>query len=91
MDRAPAKLPNTTSRLIAMAIVLVGDAEDVRRIMGAADEDFAGYRSGDKEPPWQQFDRLIELIMARQREHIAESRRRLQDLKQGKPPPKASA
>ena len=92
MDRPPAGLPTTTSRLIAMAILLVGDDEEVRRTMRAAGEDFALYRKGAKEPPWQQFDRLIELIIARQRQQIQETRRRLEQARKKKDrPPKSSA
>lgn len=91
MDRAPQKLANTTSRLIAMAILLVGDEDEVRKTMRAPEADFALYRAGTKEPPWQQFDRLIELIITRQREQIQSSRRALEQVRKKIKPPKPSA
>ena len=77
MERAPEILPNTTSRLIAMALLLVSDEEVVRRSMGASAEDFTLYREGKKEPPWPAFDGLVELIVSRQRERMARTRVRL--------------
>jgi hypothetical protein len=81
MDRAPGKLPNTTSRLIAMAVSLVGDAEAVRKEMGCTPPELREYCAGRKEPPFAELDRLIQLIVreqglliARNRELIAKGR-----------------
>ncbi len=64
-----------------MAILLLGEAKQLRTVMGASPEDFALYRNGTKEPPWEQFDRLIEIIMVRQREEIERTRARLRDIR----------
>ena len=69
MDRTP--LSNTTSRLIAMAISLVGHAERVRSEMQCSSEDFRDYCVGHKELPWPELDRLIGLITRAQGEGIA--------------------
>jgi hypothetical protein len=74
MDRVPAKLPNTSSRLIAMAASLIGDAESVRKEMGCSLADFAEYCTGRKEPSWPEFDRLIELVVREQSRLIARNR-----------------
>ena len=74
MDRGRDKLPNTTSRLIAMAVTLVGSAQVVRERMGCEVDDFVDYRAGKKEPDWVQFGRLVELIIAEQRKVITANR-----------------
>jgi hypothetical protein len=74
MDRAPPKLPNTTSRLIAMAASLVGEAEQVRAHMACSAADFLEYCAGRKEPPMPEFDRLISLIVREQGKIIAANR-----------------
>jgi hypothetical protein len=83
VDRAPAKLPNTCSRLIAMATSFVGSADDVKAIMKCADEDFRAYCDGTKEPSWPELDKLVTLIIreqskviARNREFLAAARRK---------------
>ena len=74
MDRLPGKLPNTTSRLIAMAVSLVGDGEAVRLAMQSSAQDFGDYRAGRKEPPFSELDRLIILIIREQGQMIARTR-----------------
>ena len=70
MDRGPEKLPNTASRLIAMAASLVGGAEAVRRAMVCSPEDFQNYCSGLEEPPYAELDRLVTLIIVEQQKII---------------------
>lgn len=74
MDRLAGKLPNTTSRLIAMAVSLVGDGETVRSAMQSSAEDFGDYRAGRKEPPFPELDRLVNLIIREQGQMIARTR-----------------
>lgn len=83
VDRAPRKLPNSSSRLIAMAASLAGSAEAVRKLMGCSEEEFRDYRSGRKEVPWSQLDPVVGLIVyeqgkvvRRNRAAIEEARRR---------------
>jgi hypothetical protein len=73
MDRAPPRLPNTTSRLIAMAVSLVG-AADVMARMKCSEEDFRQYCEGQKEPTWPELDKLVTLIIEQQRVRIAKNR-----------------
>ena len=75
MERAPEKLPNTASRLIAMAGSLVGGAEEVMQAMGCSSENFQAYRSGQKEPTWPELDRLVTLIVREQGKIIAQNRK----------------
>jgi hypothetical protein len=59
MDRVPGRLPNTSSRLIAMAVSLVGEAQSVMLEMKCSREDFLDYCAARKEPPAEELDRLI--------------------------------
>ena len=74
MDRAPPKLPNTSSRLIAMAVSLVGEAEAVRKVMRCSHDDFRDYCASEKELPWPELDRLVGLIISEQGKMIARNR-----------------
>ena len=77
MDRLPAKLPNTASRLIAMAVSLLGDADAVMKHMQCSRADFVRYCEGRKVPTWPELDRLITLIVREQGSLIARTRARL--------------
>lgn len=74
MDRAQSKLPNTASRLIAMAASLTGDPQSVKKAMLCSDADFLDYCAGAKEPPWHEMDRLITLMVREQGRLIAKNR-----------------
>jgi hypothetical protein len=74
MDRVPPKLPNTSSRLIAMAVSLLGAADQVVAEMRCSEEDFVLYCAGSKEPSWPELDRLITLIVREQGRMIAKNR-----------------
>ena len=77
MDRAPGKLPKTSSRLIALAASLVGDAEAVRTEMGCPAADFRDYCAGRRELPSREFDRLISLIIREEAKVIGRNRRQV--------------
>lgn len=74
LNRAPDKLPNTTSRLIAAAVSLVGSAEEVRAHMRASAEQFLEYCAGAREPSFAELDRLVTLIVREQGKIIAQNR-----------------
>jgi hypothetical protein len=74
LDRAPDKLPNTASRLIAMAASLVGDAQSVMMEMKCSIYDFHAYCAAQKEPPVEELDRLLKLIIREQGNLIAKNR-----------------
>ena len=74
MDRVPPKLPNTASRLIAMAVSLVGDAQSVMLEMKCSHADFRDYYEGRKEPSADEFGRLVELLVREQRRVIEQNR-----------------
>jgi hypothetical protein len=78
MDRVPENLPNTTSRLIAMAASLVGSVNEVMVVMKSTEADFIEYCAGRKEPPWPELDRLIFLIITEQKK-LMETNRALLD------------
>jgi len=73
-DRAQPKLPNTTSRLIAVAVSLVGEAQSVMLEMKCSHADFREYCFGLREPSAEEFDRLVELIVVEQRKMIEQNR-----------------
>ena len=74
MDRIPGKLPNTSSRLIAMAVSLVGEAQSVMLEMKCSREDFLDYCAAQKEPQAEELDRLLKLIIREQGNMIAKNR-----------------
>jgi hypothetical protein len=74
VDRAPPKLPNTASRLIAMAVSLVGESTKVMIAMRCSEADFHEYSDGRKEPSWPELDKLITLIVREQGIIIAKNR-----------------
>jgi hypothetical protein len=73
MDRVRPRLPNTASRLIAMAVSFVGP-EHVRACIKCSAEDFRKYRDGEKELTWPELDRLVKLVVDQQRIVIARNR-----------------
>jgi len=73
-DRAAPKLPTTTSRLIAVAVSLVGEAQSVMLEMKCSHADFREYCFGLREPSAEEFDRLIELIVVEQRKMLEQNR-----------------
>jgi hypothetical protein len=83
MDRVPGRLPNTTSRLIALAASMVGSVQDVMAVMKCSEADFLAYSEGRKEPPWAEFDRLILLIITEQRK-LMDTNRSLLDAHRAK-------
>ena len=74
MDRFPPKLPSTASRLITMAVSLVGEAQAVALEMKCSSADFRAYRTAEKEPPMEEFNRLVELVVREQARLIARNR-----------------
>ena len=82
MDRLPPKLPNTSSRLIAMAVSLVGSADHVRAEMGCSEADFLQYCDGRKEPVSPEFDKLVQLVVREQGKLIAANRELLAKIRE---------
>jgi hypothetical protein len=81
VDRPPPKLPNTSSRLIAMAVSLVGEVQAVALEMKCSNADFLEYCAGRKEPLAEELDRLITLIVREQGRMISKNRRLLADIR----------
>ena len=81
MERVPPKLPNTSSRLIAMAVSFVGEAQSVALEMKCSNLDFLEYCAGQKEPPLDELDRLIGLIIREQAKLIAQNRELLEKMR----------
>jgi hypothetical protein len=81
MDRARSNPPDTASRLIAMAVSLVGDSRKVMEQMRCSEADFQLYCAGEKEPQWSEYDRLIGLIVDEQGIIIAKNRELLNRLR----------
>jgi hypothetical protein len=82
MDRIPSKLPNTISRLIAMAVSLVGEAQSVMLEMRCSHVDFREYCLGLREPTTEEFERLLELIVSEQRKMIDKNRELLAQIRE---------
>ena len=66
MERVAQNLPNTCSRLLAMAVSFVGEAQSVALEMKCSNADFLEYCAGQKEPTMAELDRLIGLIIREQ-------------------------
>jgi hypothetical protein len=69
--------PDTTPQLIALAVSLVGGGRKVMEQMRCSDADFFLYRSGQKELPLPELDRLVSLIIDEQQRAIAKRRESL--------------
>ena len=82
MDRAPDKLPNTTSRLIAAAVSLVGSSEEVRARIQVTEARFLEYCASVSEPSFAELDRLVSLIVCEQGKVIAQNRKLLQRMRE---------
>jgi hypothetical protein len=80
MDRAPRKPPKNDSRLIAMAVRLVGSPEIVRNVLQTSEADFRAYRAGEKNLRSYEFDRLVALIIAEQRKIVRANRAILDEI-----------
>jgi hypothetical protein len=74
MDKVRGKLPNTSSRLIAMAANLVGSRHEVMARMKCSAAEFDDYCASRKEPTWAQLDRLVTLIVSEQQVRIEKNR-----------------
>ena len=79
--RRPPKLPNTASRLIAMAAGLLGSTDEVRTQLECSPEDFEAYRWAKREPPLMLLDRLVALIVLEQGKVVAKNRELLKELR----------
>ena len=73
MERVPPNLPNTCSRLIAMAVSFVGEAQSVALEMKCSNADFLEYCAGQKEPTLTELDCLIGLIISEQAKLMAKN------------------
>lgn len=67
----------TTSRLIALAVLLAGDPEKVRARMRCSAEEFQDYSAGTTEALGQHFERLVSLIIDEQASIIRARRERV--------------
>jgi hypothetical protein len=84
LERVPPNLPNTCSRLIAMAVSFVGEAQSVALEMKCSNADFLEYCASQKEPTMAEFDRLIGLIIREQTKLIATNRELLAKMRAAK-------
>lgn len=71
---------NTASRLIDMAVSLMGSVEPVIKEMKSSTDDFREYRAGTKKVPPLEYERLISLIIREQGNVIAKNRELLAKL-----------
>ena len=77
MDQTPPELQSNSSRLIGLAVSLVGEARSVALEMKCSNADFLEYCAARKEPPAQELDRLITLIIREQGRMISKNRQLL--------------
>ena len=77
---------NTESRLIALAVSLMGSVEPVINEMKCSTDDFRDYRAGTKKLPPPEYERLISLIMREQGNEIAKNRELIAKLSSRKGP-----
>ena len=81
VDRVPSQLPNCSSRLIAMAVALVGEAQSVMLEMRCSHAEFREYCLGLREPGAEEFNRLVDLIVSEQRKMIDQNRELLAQIR----------
>lgn len=84
------RLHNLAAKLIAMAVSLVGEADEVRKEMACSPSDFEAYCAGRKAPSQEEFERLVGLIVREQgkliganRDLLAKAREKDKDLRGG--------
>jgi hypothetical protein len=73
-DRVPPRQPSASSRLIAMAVALVGEAQSVMLEMRCSHAEFREYTMGLREPTAEELERLLELIVSEQRKLLDKNR-----------------
>jgi hypothetical protein len=71
---------NTASRLIDIAVSLMGSVEPVIKEMKSSTDNFREYRAGTKKVPPLEYDRLISIIIREQGNVIAKNRELLAKL-----------
>jgi hypothetical protein len=70
----PLSVPTTSSRLLAMAVVLVGSKERVRQHMQFSLEELLNLLAGSRELTWVELDLLTTLLIEEQGSMIAANR-----------------
>jgi hypothetical protein len=88
-DSSQPKAPTSASRLIAMAVSLVGEVQSVMLEMRCSHAEFREYCLGLKELPSAEFERLIELISTEQRKLIDKNRELLAQVRETQKPPQS--
>jgi hypothetical protein len=71
---SPFALPTTSSRLLAMAVALVGEAEKVRKHMNFTEADVLAVSGGARELTWAELDLLTTLLVHEQGTMLAQNR-----------------
>lgn len=74
MDRIPEGISRATSRLITMAVSLLGDEEAVRKELNCSLPDFRAFIAMHKPPTAEQLNTLISIVVREQRSLIVKSR-----------------
>jgi hypothetical protein len=74
VDFIPPNLPNTSMRLIATAVALVGSPQSVMLEMKCSNDEFLEYCAGRKQPTQTELERLFQMITAEQGKLIAKTR-----------------
>jgi hypothetical protein len=73
-DPVLAKLQTTSSRLLAMAIALLGESEKVRQHMNFNQAELLALLAGDRELTWDELGLLTTLLVREQGSLIAQNR-----------------
>ena len=76
-----AVTPDTDPQLIALAVSLAGSESKVMEQIGCSQADFLLYRSGAKELPVPELDRLVSMIIEAQGSAIAMHREALKAIR----------
>jgi hypothetical protein len=66
-------LPTTSSRLLAMAVALVGSREKVERHMKFTDKELVDLLAGTRELTWDELDLLTNLLVDEQGHVLAQN------------------
>lgn len=86
VERTSANAPSTCSRLIGMAVSLVGEAQSVMLEMRCSHAEFREYCLGLREPSAEEFERLVDLIVSEQRKLIEKHRELLAQVNEKQKP-----
>jgi hypothetical protein len=67
--------------LLQLLVKILGGDEATRAALRCSESDFREWKNGTAEPPWNVFERMVELVIQHQSEQIQHHREAIQKLR----------